>query len=156
MLYVMTERWPAARKYRDVFEQIKTSVTDAIVEGNHQATRAVGLIDAEVTRKCRNLDQSLSGGARSDYAKIINDMAIKPSTAPETRSSTLDLKLENFHGHSSSDLGSGISINSHVERIQIPGSANFAFMNDLNDFDDFEGMTTGWDPSMWEGPNAFI
>jgi hypothetical protein len=49
MLYVMTERWPAARKYRDVFEQIKTSVTDVIVKGNHQATRAAGILDAEMT-----------------------------------------------------------------------------------------------------------
>lgn len=32
MLYVMTERWPSARKYRDVFEQIKDSVTGLVAE----------------------------------------------------------------------------------------------------------------------------
>ena len=35
ILYVMTERWPASRKYRDLFEGVKKSVLDAISEGKH-------------------------------------------------------------------------------------------------------------------------
>lgn len=75
MSYVMTERWPAARRYRDVFEQIKMSVTDVIAQGNYQATRAAGILDAEMTERCRVLGQDLHGGARTDYSQMISDMA---------------------------------------------------------------------------------
>ena len=41
ILYVMTERWPASRKYRDLFEGVKKSVLDAISEGKHTPGTAV-------------------------------------------------------------------------------------------------------------------
>ncbi|RDI86727.1 hypothetical protein Vi05172_g3157 [Venturia inaequalis] len=41
ILYVMTERWPASRKYRDIFEAVKKSVLDAISEGKHIPRTAV-------------------------------------------------------------------------------------------------------------------
>ncbi|PVH71530.1 hypothetical protein DL98DRAFT_596856 [Cadophora sp. DSE1049] len=41
ILYVMTERWPASRKYRDLFEVVKKSVLDAISEGKHTPGTAV-------------------------------------------------------------------------------------------------------------------
>jgi hypothetical protein len=41
ILYVMTERWPASKKYRDLFEVVKTAVLDAIAEGNHMPRTAV-------------------------------------------------------------------------------------------------------------------
>lgn len=38
MLYVMTERWPKARKYRNIFERVKQSAIDRIKRGDHPHT----------------------------------------------------------------------------------------------------------------------
>lgn len=57
MLYVMAEWCPPAQRYRDVFERINQNVSDIMARGNHQATRAEGILDAEMTEKCRALDQ---------------------------------------------------------------------------------------------------
>jgi hypothetical protein len=39
VLFVITERWPGARKYRNTFEVVKQNVIDAIAEGRHQGPR---------------------------------------------------------------------------------------------------------------------
>jgi hypothetical protein len=41
ILYVMAERWPAGRKYRDLFESVKKSVLDVISEEKHVPRMAV-------------------------------------------------------------------------------------------------------------------
>lgn len=99
----MTERWQPARKYRDIFERIKSNVMDAIAQGNHQPTRTVGLadpvmtepgrtfsndflpaarvdyaqmvMDPVMTEQCRTFHQALPAAARTDYAQMISDMA---------------------------------------------------------------------------------
>lgn len=75
MLYVMAERCPPAQKYRDVFEKINQNVSDVMTQGNHQATRAEGILDAEMTEKCRALDQGLPDIVRTPYSQIISDLA---------------------------------------------------------------------------------
>lgn len=75
MLYVIAERYSPAQKYRDVFDRIKTNVIDAIAQGNHQATRAAGILDKEMAEQCRALDEGLASTVRSDYSQIISDLA---------------------------------------------------------------------------------
>jgi len=75
MLYVIAERCPPAQKYRDVFDRIKTNVIDAIAQGNHQATRAAGILDNEMAKQCRALDEGLTSTVRIDYSQIISDLA---------------------------------------------------------------------------------
>lgn len=87
MLYVMAERCPPAQKYRDVFEKINQNVSDVMARGNHQATRAEGILDAEMTEKCRALDQSLPDIVRTPYSQIISDLA-KDGGNGVTRTST--------------------------------------------------------------------
>jgi hypothetical protein len=67
MLYVIAEKYPPARKYRDVFDRIKTNVVDAIAKGNHEAMRAAGILDNEMTEQCRALDEGLTSTVRTDY-----------------------------------------------------------------------------------------
>lgn len=75
MLYVMTERCPPAQKYRDVFERINQNVTDVMARGDHQTTRTEGILDAEMTKRCRALDQGLPDIVRTPYSQIISDLA---------------------------------------------------------------------------------
>lgn len=158
MLYVMTERWPAARKYRDIFEQIKNIVEDVIAGESHEATREAGILDSKVTKSCRVLDQSLSGGARSDYSRMINHMAADQPTTPLNLVAKIpdsrlkDHEIQEIIGISGcwSEAVHGV----FSEQIQVPVSTASVFMNGSDDFEDFEA--TGWNLAMWEGPNAFI
>jgi hypothetical protein len=158
MLYVMTERWPAARKYRDVFEQIKTSVTDVIVKGNHQATRAAGILDAEMTERCRALDQSLPGGARTDYSQMISDMASERGRPiPDGKSDTSRLQFGatptvQGRGHNPRiGIWPGTILDNGLGSLQMPNFTDVAFMSGL---EDFEGLAE-WDLAIWDGANSF-
>lgn len=54
ILYVMTERWPASKKYRDLFEVVKTSVLDAIAEGRHMPRTAVSSLKDDMQTSLHN------------------------------------------------------------------------------------------------------
>lgn len=62
ILYVMTERWPPSRKYRDLFEVVKTSVLDAIAEGKHMPRTAVKSLKDDMQTSFQN------GGLHVDFA----------------------------------------------------------------------------------------
>jgi hypothetical protein len=65
MLYVMTERWPLAKKYRDVFERIKEAVMDILSGGKNQERQHIPRIVAglsvglEQPIRYRNFDMSI-------------------------------------------------------------------------------------------------
>jgi hypothetical protein len=65
MLYVMTERWPLAKKYRDVFERTKEAVMDILSAGKDQERQHIprtvaGLsVGLEQPIRYRNLDMSI-------------------------------------------------------------------------------------------------
>ena len=157
MLYVMAERWPAARKYRDVFEQIKMSVTDVIVKGNHQATRAAGILDAEGIKRCRALDQALPGGARTDYAQMISDMAKEQGHVvfdpkPKIMKTSSAIPQETSYPIKDS-LWSGGTVESHTGSMQMSGFTDSNFT--MSSLDDLESWTTEWDPTMWDTATTF-
>jgi hypothetical protein len=56
MLYVMTERWPATRKYRKIFEGIKGSVLDLIAAGTHQPRTVVRAITNDVRTTLQSMN----------------------------------------------------------------------------------------------------
>ncbi|RDI80870.1 hypothetical protein Vi05172_g9047 [Venturia inaequalis] len=75
MLYIMAERCPPAQKYRDIFERINQNITEVMARGDDQATRTEGILDAEMTEKCRALDQDLPDIVRTPYSQIISHFA---------------------------------------------------------------------------------
>lgn len=75
ILYVIAERYPSARKYRDVFDRTKTCVIDAIAKETHESARATGILDNEMTEQCRALDEGLTSTVRTDYSQIISSLA---------------------------------------------------------------------------------
>jgi hypothetical protein len=67
VLYVITERWPAAKKYRDAFERVKQAVIDPLDDNrNHQPRRAI--------TKLSSVGMPSDDGSR-DYDSIINQMS---------------------------------------------------------------------------------
>jgi hypothetical protein len=131
MLYVMTERWPAGHTYRDVFERIKVSVTDAIAKGNHKAARVSG-VGGDITERCKGLSEGFSGGAKNDTTRMITDMTGQNVT-----------------------IGTGVSPIMEGDTIEVyDESENFNNPNFLNSLEGFEALSTGWDLAMFTGSSS--
>ena len=75
ILYVMTERWPESRKYRDLFEAVKKSVLEAIEEGKHIARTAVTSLKSDMQASLRDLPADTTMESVSDdLEQMISDM----------------------------------------------------------------------------------
>ena len=75
ILYVMTERWPESRKYRDLFEAVKKSVLEAIEEGKHIARTAVTSLKGDMQATLRDLPADTTMESVSeDLEQMISDM----------------------------------------------------------------------------------
>lgn len=157
MLYVMAERWLPARKYRDVFERIKTNVIDVIAQGNHQATRAAGILDAEMAERCRALDQALPGAARTDYLQMISAMA------KDRGRNRTDTRTGQSRGHPRGQIdfqeqghNSQKAISPGITTGSLDGHGHGTFMDSafICSLEDFGGLTTDWDIAMFEGTSS--
>ncbi len=70
VLFVITERWPAAKKYRDAFETVKQIVIDPLSDKqNHKPRRSIGTISS--------LELPLDE-ARQEYSSIVTHMTGQP------------------------------------------------------------------------------
>jgi hypothetical protein len=77
MLYVMTVRYPSARKYRDVFEDIKTSVKKVMTKPNSidQGKINITCFDDGMKENIRTLETGFgSGGAREEFTWMIREL----------------------------------------------------------------------------------
>ena len=73
LLYIMTERYPSAKKYRDVFERIKTAVLSLIAQGKHEPRNPVNL-DSNVQAGFQSLTASVGPTMGADFSFMINTM----------------------------------------------------------------------------------
>lgn len=79
LLYIITERYPSARKYRDIFERIKTSILELIERGEHRPRNPVDL-DSDMRAKVTNLGGpwGLMGGMGEEYSHMMGAMIGQP------------------------------------------------------------------------------
>ncbi len=74
LLYIITERYPSARKYRDIFERIKTTITSLIARGEHRPRGPVDM-DADMRVRCAALEGSWGmTGIGADFSQMISQM----------------------------------------------------------------------------------
>ncbi|RYP51832.1 hypothetical protein DL768_002908 [Monosporascus sp. mg162] len=102
LLYIMTERYPSAKKYRDVFERIKTAVLSLIAQGNHGPRNPVCL-DSHVQAGFASFQDQVDPSLSADFSFMINtmtgnDMAgntVTPNTMPGNSPATpFELNLD--------------------------------------------------------------
>ncbi|KAI1335982.1 fungal-specific transcription factor domain-containing protein [Xylariaceae sp. FL0016] len=79
LLYIVTERYPSARKYRDVFERIKASILTMITQGKHQPRNPVN-IDPTVQESFTNMQGQLGASMGNDFNYMINTMTGNTTT----------------------------------------------------------------------------
>ncbi|KIW00489.1 uncharacterized protein PV09_08010 [Verruconis gallopava] len=73
VLYVITERWPAARRYRDIFEILKQSVQDTIEEGGYRPRRPIKRLKPNFHETLKNIHPS--DGGRDDFSTLVAEMS---------------------------------------------------------------------------------
>lgn len=73
LLYIMTERYPSARKYRDVFERIKTAVLSVIAQGKHGPHNPVNL-DSNAQAGFESLQAQVGPAIGADFSFMVNAM----------------------------------------------------------------------------------
>lgn len=78
VLYVMSEKWPAGKRYRDLFESVKKSVLDAISAQKHVSRTVVTSMKENTEESLRNFQvetSSMQGHRiRDDLEQMISDM----------------------------------------------------------------------------------
>ncbi|KAN0096599.1 Fungal specific transcription factor domain containing protein [Hyaloscypha variabilis] len=73
VLFVITERWPGAKKYRDAFEAIKQNVIDPLSEGKNNGPRhAVEFLKSIIPSTLPEVEM---GEDRQEYSRIVTDMS---------------------------------------------------------------------------------
>ncbi|KAI1846693.1 hypothetical protein JX265_009004 [Neoarthrinium moseri] len=84
LLYIVTERYPSARKYRDVFERIKRAILDLIAQGKHEPRNPVHLEPAvqESVSKFQGQWGGGMAGMGSDFSFMINTMTGNAAATP--------------------------------------------------------------------------
>jgi hypothetical protein len=73
VLYIITERWPAAKKYRDVFENVKQAVLDSIEDNGYEERKSIGSLKQTLQNTLDTRDKKEEG--QLDFEAMIADMA---------------------------------------------------------------------------------
>lgn len=79
---IVTERYPSARKYRDVFERIKKTIMGLVAQGKHEPRNPVD-IEPPVQEGFNNFaNQWGQSGMGADFSYMINTMTGNVTTPP--------------------------------------------------------------------------
>lgn len=84
VLYIITERWPGARKYRDVFEGIKHTVIDLVSRGEHRPRKVI----AEVATKSKMLNVNADEEGGDEFWSMVSEMAGNDRQYPDFQADT--------------------------------------------------------------------
>lgn len=69
VLYVITERWPGAKKYRDMYEDIKRNVLESIEENQYQPRHALKRLNSSIFKSMQRTEEG-----RADVDQLMTDM----------------------------------------------------------------------------------
>jgi len=131
MLYVMTERWPTAQKYRNAFERVKTAVFEIIANGKNAPPSAVGVIDAETRTALDRIDSEFGDSVgMMGFSHMINDIT---GTSGGVVWEEDDFGLEDIHGFQEVQHGDDPAEHSFDD----PRMEDFLSGGDVNGFENF-------------------
>ncbi|KAK6205742.1 hypothetical protein LQW54_008226 [Pestalotiopsis sp. IQ-011] len=80
----ITERWPGARKYRDVYESIKQIVLDSIEEGQYESRRAITSLRLSLHAALSAIDHHDNSQGEYTASSMVTEMAGGPM-APDLK-----------------------------------------------------------------------
>lgn len=74
VLYIITERWPGAKKYRDMYEEIMQSVVESIEESKYEPRRTIKRLNTGRLFKSMNRNEE----GRAEVSQMVADMVGEP------------------------------------------------------------------------------
>jgi hypothetical protein len=107
VLFVITERWPGAKKYRDAFEAVKQNVIDPLAEGKNYGPRhAIEVLKSIIPSTLPSVEM---GEDRQEYSRIVTDMSGQDvdSALMQTFGSLVAVGMEQVQYQSGDILGNG-------------------------------------------------
>ncbi|KAI1802406.1 fungal-specific transcription factor domain-containing protein [Daldinia bambusicola] len=108
LLYIVTERYPSARKYRDVFERIKSAIMGIIAQGKHEPRNPVQL-DPNVQKGFANFEGQWAPGVGADFSYMVNAMTGNTAAAAAATEPAFNFSMDP-------------SVNALVENVEQPAS----------------------------------
>lgn len=78
VLYIITERWPGAKKYRDTYESIKQSLLESVEENEYQPRHPL-----KRTRPNLLLPMTRNEEGNTELTRMVEDMVGRPEAAQE-------------------------------------------------------------------------
>jgi hypothetical protein len=73
VLYIITERWPGAKKYRDMYEAVKQSVLESIEESKYEPRRAIKRLNPGLFTSMNKNEEG-----REEVTRMVAAMAGEP------------------------------------------------------------------------------
>lgn len=78
ILYIITERWPGAKKYRDTYEAIKQSLLESVEESEYEPRRAIRTLNPDLLPSMTRNDEG-----SAELSRMVADMAGEPMQADD-------------------------------------------------------------------------
>lgn len=141
VLYIITERWPGAKKYRDTYEAIKQSVLESVEESKYEPRKAIKRPHPDLLP---NLDRNEEGSL--EVSRMVADMVGEPvsfGTSPIAGMATqlgsdLDMSLMDGEFGNGSVVATDFSMQLNASALDFQQTA---FTDDIMGFDDLDGTT---------------
>jgi hypothetical protein len=89
ILYVMTERWPNIKRYRDAFEAIKRRVMDLMANDKHHPRKVIPVAMSEVWTGLQITDFDMIGG--DDLEQMFGDMTSERIDFPQWNDVSMEM-----------------------------------------------------------------
>ncbi|EXJ88132.1 hypothetical protein A1O1_05060 [Capronia coronata CBS 617.96] len=178
MLYVMTERWPAAARYRDAFEGVKDSVFELISSRPHEPRSVVEGVDMRMRSALDTQDPVFPGSTmrqQAGFGQMLDDIMGEgqshhsqaqlqggwPSTNWGIALDNLGATISGSYNFTPALLGTGLTPASGEGGLESPNTIetaaarNHANMTSTSTFED--GSSIGWavpgsaiNPQSWD------
>jgi hypothetical protein len=143
VLYIIAERWPSAKKYRDVFEEVKQTVMDAIQQSEFKPRRPIKRLRPSLRTTLNTMEKGEEG--QTEIEAMVADMAgetlISLESPVEARTPQIGLNGDPFGllmGHGTSaprmDLVGGVATASGLT----PGGLGTQWIDSGVDFSTFD------------------
>ena len=139
VLFVITERWPGAKKYRDAFEAVKQKVIDPLANGeNKEPRQAIEFLKSIIPSSLTSIEL---GEDRQEFSRIVTDMSgqIVDPAKIQTFGRPMAIGMEQVQYQSGDLLGLSETVQGFDQGI--------GFDTEMNNNQDAIDMLNQWPPS---------
>lgn len=139
VLYIITERWPGAKKYRDMYEAVKESVLESIEESKYEPRRAIKRLSPSLVHSMGRNEEG-----RDEVTRMVADMAGLPGFPTDVAPDYVMTDTDSF----APDLSNNdVPIQLQATTLEFPQQSSFDLS--LSSFQDFnftqDSGVTGFD-----------